>query len=198
MAKLLFQGHGSIRITSCQNVVLYIDPFAGSGYNKEADIILITHQHYDHTNLDLIKRKKKCKIFQNFDMLKSGIYSCMRYAGFTITAVPAYNRNHPRNSCVGYVIAVDGTRIYASGDTSYIPEMEQLRELCLDYCLLPIDGVYNMDPEEATQCAEVIGARFAIPIHMVPGAKELYSEELAARFKPSNRCILKPGEEILL
>lgn len=63
MAKLLFQGHGSYRITTNDGVVIYVDPFLGSGYDKEADIILVTHEHNDHNHVELPKRNLQQLLF---------------------------------------------------------------------------------------------------------------------------------------
>jgi L-ascorbate metabolism protein UlaG (beta-lactamase superfamily) len=66
----------------------------------------------------------------------------------------------------------------------------------LDYVLLPIDGIYNMDPAEATKCADLIEAKHAIPIHMIPGA--LFDAQKAEQFRAKDRMIVKAGEEIEL
>lgn len=57
MARLLFQGHGSFRIVTDGDVVIYVDPFAGNGYDLPADIILVTHQHGDHNRVDLVAKE---------------------------------------------------------------------------------------------------------------------------------------------
>ncbi len=196
MAKLLFQGHGSYRITSNDNVVLYFDPYAGEGYDRPADIILVTHQHGDHNQISLVTQKASCTIIQNMDAIIKGGYQSFDVKGFHIQAVPAYNKNHKASESVGYIITVDGIKIYGSGDTSTTKEMQDYAALQLDYALLPIDGIYNMDPVEATACAELIGAKHAIPIHMKPG--ELFDQKMAEKFTAKNRLIVKAGEEIEL
>lgn len=110
--------------------------------------------------------------------------------------MPAYNKNHDRSACVGYLIGVDHKRIYAAGDTSTTDFMEKLAGEHLDYALLPIDGVYNMDSREASCCAEIIQAKHAIPIHMKPG--QLFDRAVAETFRAEGRIILEPGESMTL
>lgn len=113
-----------------------------------------------------------------------------------MTAVPAYNRNHSREECVGYLITVDGVTLYAAGDTSTTDAMPGFRELGLDYALLPGDGIYNMDIPEAVRCAELIGARHTIPIHLKPEAP--YDPNGPPGSSPPPPCWCGPGEEIEL
>lgn len=196
MAKLLFQGHGSFRITTDDNIVIYVDPYIGAGYDLPADIILVTHQHGDHNQIGLVTKKDDCRIIQSFDAIKDGIYQSFSIDNVTINAVPAYNKNHPKNQCVGYIIEFNGLKLYAAGDTSTTDEMKDFAELKLDYALLPIDGIYNMDAKEAASCAELIGVKHAIPNHMKPGA--LFDEQMAAGFNAKNSLIVRAGEEIIL
>jgi L-ascorbate metabolism protein UlaG (beta-lactamase superfamily) len=135
-------------------------------------------------------------VIQSQDALKNGIYKSFDIMGVGIRAVPAYNSNHDRKQCVGYMLTLDGLKIYAAGDTSTTEEMKGYSSLGIDYALLPIDGVYNMDPAEASECAELIGAKHTIPIHMVPG--ELFDAQKAEKFTAKNRLIVKAGEEITL
>jgi L-ascorbate metabolism protein UlaG (beta-lactamase superfamily) len=196
MARLLYQGHGSYRIISNDNVVIYIDPYVGKGYEIPADLILVTHQHGDHNQVQLVTKKPNCIIIQEKEALATGQYQSFDIHGVHIQAVSAYNRNHSRENSVGYIITVDNIKIYCSGDTSTTDEMKDMAALNLDYALLPIDGIYNMDAKEATSCAELIGAKHAIPIHMKPG--ELFDQSMAEKFTAKNRLIVRAGEEIEL
>ena len=196
MARLLYQGHGSYRIIGKDNVVIYIDPYAGEGYEVPADLILVTHQHGDHNQLQLVAKKPTCTIIQDTDALINGQYQSFELLGVHIQAVAAYNKNHKREASVGYIITVDHTKIYCSGDTSTTEEMKDMAAMNLDYALLPIDGIYNMDAREAKVCAELINAKHSIPIHMKPG--ELFDRKMAETFTAKNRLIVEDGEEIEL
>lgn len=196
MSKLLFQGHGSFRIITDNNLVIYVDPYVGEGYDIPADIILVTHQHGDHNQLQLVTKKNTCTVIQNQDALQKDVYKSFNISGINIQAVPAYNSNHDRQECVGYILKFDGLKVYASGDTSATEEMKEYSAMNLDYVLLPIDGVYNMNPAEASKCADLIGAKHSIPIHMIPGS--LFDAQKAEQFTAKNRMIVKAGKEIEL
>jgi len=197
MAKFLFQGHGSYRFVSSEGVVIFVDPFAGEGYDKKADIILITHEHHDHNQISLITQNSGCRILRASDMLVEGSYQVVTIGNIRIEAVPAYNRNHDKSKCVGYRIQMDGIEIYGAGDTSTTDYMtETLSQEKIDYAILPTDGIFNMGTKEAIKCAEIIGALHTIPIHMMPG--KLFSKRRAAKFVTPSSKIVVPGEEITL
>lgn len=198
MAKLYYQGHGSYRITASDGRVIYIDPYAGDGYDLPADIILVTHQHSDHNQIKLAAWKSDCRIITNKEALAGGRHQNFSVDGIEIEAVEAKNTKHNPKDCVGYIITVDGISIYASGDTSKTKQMESFASRQLDYALLPCDGFYNMGFKEAAECARLIGARHNIPVHTVPDARQLFDLDGAKKWDAPDRLIIEPGEEIQL
>lgn len=197
MAKLLYQGHGSYRIVSKDGFVIYVDPFAGVGYDLDADMILVSHEHPDHNAVTLINQKADCLVLRPANVLVDGNYQTNEIDKIKIQAVPAYNKTHDRKTCVGYVIEIDDVKIYASGDTSLTEYMQKnLSHEKIDYAFLPIDGFYNMDIEEAQTCAKIIGAKHTIPVHMKPGT--LFDKERAESFVVDGRIIMEPTDEIEL
>ena len=197
MPKLLYQGHGSFRLTSDNGVVVFIDPFLGTGYDVPADVILITHQHEDHNQTGLITQKPGCTVISNVEALAGGKHNTFSLCGLELEAVEAgYNQGHSIDNSVGFIITIDGFKLYFSGDTSKTPQMAEFAERKLDYAFLSADGFYNMDLEEAAECAELIGARHNVPVHLKPG--QLFDREMAEQFKGPNRLIIEAGEEIEL
>ncbi len=205
MSKLLYQGHGSFRIETNNNKIIYVDPFIEIGCEKIADLILITHDHFDHINTSILKKSDNCTIIKYSDALIMGEYKTFFKDDIKITSVQAYNKNHDINSCVGYIIEFDGIKVYASGDTSKTQDMSnKLSKMNLTYALLCCDGVYNMDIEEASECAKIINAKYTIPIHTAPVSSETDAENppydlvKAQNLNCNGKIILKPGEEIEL
>ena len=196
MPKLLYQGHGSYRLTTNDERVIYVDPFAGEGYDIPADIILVTHQHGDHNKIGKCPQKSVCRVITNKEALANGKHNNFDINGITIQAVEAKNLMHSPKKCVGYIITLDGVKLYASGDTSKTKQMETFSGLNLDYALFCGDGFYNMDPEEAAQCAELIGAKHNIIIHLTPG--QLFDRPKAEAWKAPRKLIVADGEEIAL
>ena len=196
MPKLLYQGHGSYRLTADDGRIIYVDPFAGEGYDLPADLILVTHQHSDHNKVELCTKKPDCRIISNFEALAGKKHNKFDVDGITIEAVEAKNLLHSPKKCVGYIINIDGISIYASGDTSKTKQMETFAALGLDYALFPGDGKFNMGIKEAAECARIVGARHNIIIHLKPG--DLFDRNKAEEWDAPNKLIVEPGQEIAL
>ena len=196
MPKLLYQGHGSFRLTAANGAVVFIDPFMGEGYDKPADIILVSHQHEDHNQVNLITRKPGCTVISNVEALAGGKHNTFTLHDIKIEAVEATNGNHPIDQCVGFILTVDGLQLYFSCDTSKTAQMSEFAARKLDYAFLCGDGHYNMSLAEAAECAELIGARFNVPVHLKPGA--LFDRKLAEQFTGPDRLIIEAGEEVEL
>ena len=198
-ATLLYQGHASIRITTGEGKTIYIDPYAGVGYDVPADLILVTHDHSDHNKVKLIKHKNEdCAIITNAEALVDGVYNTFDLGYVTVEAVQAgNNKNHNIKVCVGYILTFkDGITVYISGDTSTTEQMASLSERKLDYAFFCCDGKYNMDVAEASECAKLVGAKHSIPYHTKVG--ELFNQKIADSFVADTKLVLQPGEEITL
>ena len=196
---LLYQGHGSLRIVTSDKKVIYIDPYAGEGYDLPADLILVSHGHKDHNQVELVEnRNEDCKVICNTDALVNGEYKLFDLGYAIVEPVQAgNNKNHDINVCVGWVITFpDGVSVYATRDTSRTEQMDQLAEKDIHYAFFVCDGRFNMGPEEASACAAAVNARHSIPYHMAPG--ELFNREKAEQFTGPGRMILEAGEEIPL
>ena len=196
MAKLLYQGHASLRIETKEGKFIYIDPYAGEGYDQPASLVLITHEHYDHNGIHLVSLTPRTIVIRAKDALDSLGYHTFNYFGVTIEAVPAFNKNHNVNECVGFLLTIEGKKLYVAGDTDYTPEMERLGKEGLSYAFLPIDGIYNMGPEEATRCANILKPEHLIPYHMHPGMLFDIKQDMKVTY--SGAMLVRAGETIEL
>lgn len=206
MATMLFQGHGSYRFVLDDNTVIYVDPFFGNEYELEADLVLVTHDHFDHNATDKMPHAADCVVIMPKDLHPSeDEYLTKEVHGVKIEAVQAYNANHPKADCVGYVLTMDGIKFYAAGDTSMTEDMKsgKLAAMNLDYAVFPCDGKYNMDVDEASECAKLVGAKHNIPVHEVPvdsdadSARE-FDRDKVENFKAEGRLIMMPDAELHL
>lgn len=206
MTTMLFQGHGSYRFTLDDDTVIYVDPYFGKEYELEADLVLVTHEHFDHDAVDKMPHAPGCEVIRAKDLHPtSDEYLSTESHGVKIQAVQAYNKNHPSDECVGYVLEFDGVSFYAAGDTSMTEDMKsgKLAAMKLDYAAFPCDGVYNMDVDEASECAKLVGAKHNIPIHEVPIDSDAdsaveFDADKVENFEAPGRIILVPGAELHL
>jgi len=195
MPKLLFQGHASYRLTTDDGRVVYVDPFKGKGYDAPADVILVTHWHTDHNKVNRCAKKPDCRIITNEEALAGGTHNNFDLGWMQVRAVEAANKNHDPKKCVGYIITLDDAKIYAAGDTSLTEQMRTFAALELDYALFPCDGLFNMGPAEAAECANIVAAKHNIIIHAKPGES---IRKKAEAWNGPDKLVLEPGQEIVL
>ena len=200
-ATLMYMGQGSLRIVTAEGKVIYIDPFSGAEdwYDPTADLILVTHGHPDHNQLDLIaNRSEDCRVITHVEALEGGTHQTFDLGYVTVEAVEAgYNNNHDVTQCVGYILTFsNGKTVYVCGDTSTTQQMSELAERELDYAFFCCDGKFNMDTQEASECAALVGAKHSIPYHMAPGGENHFDRSIAEQFQADGRIILEPGEAL--
>ena len=198
---LLYQGKASIRIITREGKVIYIDPFMGNGYDMPADLILVTHEHFDHNNIDKVKnRNEDCKIIRNKDAVINGVHQIFDLGYAKIEAVEAgYNSWHDVNECVGYIVTLSsGISIYVTGDTSTTRQMPELAEKNIDYAFFCCDGIYNMGLDEAIDVANMVKAKHSIPYHMTGSTTNDFDKNKAEHFNVDGKMIIETGEEIVL
>lgn len=167
--------HSSIKIM--KGIIIYFDPFRINEEKHDADLILITHDHYDHYSPEDIKKviKKDTIIVapktinelnnkENITFVEPN--QTYNINGYKIDTIPAYNISkhfHPKeNKWIGYIVEIDGLKYYVAGDTDITPENRQIK---CDVALIPIGGTYTMDYKEASELINIIKPKIAIPTH---------------------------------
>lgn len=159
---------------------IYFDPYKIEENKNDADIIFITHDHYDHMDPDSINKIKNSNtivispksmedtiskiVFKNYIYLEP--YNEINIDGLDIKTIPAYNISkpfHPRkNNWLGYIVTYNNITYYVAGDTDSTPETKEVK---CDIAFVPIGGHFTMDPVEASELIKIIKPKVAIPTH---------------------------------
>ncbi len=169
-------GHSSFEL-KIGDKFLYIDPYAGEHdeYKDKADIILVSHWHYDHCCINVMKQimvdgtkilctRETAAQFGGARAINPG--ETVDFGGIMVTATPAYNirrgHRHPKGFALGFLISAEGKIVYYMGDTEHIPEMKGIKA---DIVIAPVSGNDIMDAKEAARAVEEINPKLAIPTH---------------------------------
>jgi L-ascorbate metabolism protein UlaG (beta-lactamase superfamily) len=181
--EMYFIGHGSLMFKMNERII-YVDPVKSSGnYDNlpKADIILVTHEHYDHLDPNLINELKKSTtviLCNGAAAAKVGGARAMKpgesqtIADVVIEAVAAYNivnqrapgqPFHPKGTGIGFILSFGGKRIYVAGDTENTPEMKALRNI--DVAFLPMNLPYTMTPAMVADAAKAFKPKVLYPYH---------------------------------
>lgn len=199
--------HSSIKISG--EYVIYIDPFKINKEYNDADLIMITHSHFDHySEEDIDKVKKQDTVIIGTKDLQEKFLSYgfnedkiiivesnkqYAYKNINVETIPAYNVNkkfHPKeNEWVGYIITINGVRYYIAGDTDITEENSRVK---CDVALVPVGGTYTMIATEAANLVNTIMPKYAIPIHYgdIVGTKQ-DAEDFINALKPEIKGVIK-------
>lgn len=206
MENIKINCHSSIKITDSKGRNMYFDPFKIGEKIGDADLVFITHEHYDHfepesiNNISNNKTKlvmplvmedkiKETKISKDNVILVEPKNEYL-VDGIEIEVVPSYNENkqfHPKeNKWVGYIISVDGEKYYIAGDTDITEENKAVKT---DIALVPVGGTYTMTASEAAELINIIKPKIAIPTHYgeIVG-KKTDGEEFKKLVNPEIKC----------
>ena len=196
--EVVFLRHAGFKIKGSKTI--YIDPYdiPEDADLEKADYIFITHDHFDHMDFKAIKKLSTpdTTIVTPHSCSVEGFSTCTLQIGqkekldsISVETVPAYNINkrfHPKGQYVGYIIEMDGVRIYHAGDTDYTPEM---KEVSADIALIPVGGTYTMDVEDAKKAVKEMKVNYIIPMHygVIPD-----TEADVSKLESDKVVILKP------
>lgn len=189
--KIDFLGHSGFLIVSESGIRVVIDPYNVSSSVDKADIILITHSHYDHCSIkDITHLSKKGSVIvvpadaqskitrvEGVEMQVIEPGEEVSFGDIKIESIPAYNVGkdfHPKSEgWLGYIIKMNGSIVYHAGDSDKIPEMNKLTGYGKHengfVVLLPVSGTYVMSAEEAAEAASILSPALAIPMHYGSG-----------------------------
>lgn len=193
---------------------IYIDPYVGD-YSEKADLVLITHSHGDHCDLDKLSmiRESETMILTSeacAEVIPEGNVVTMSPGekkdldGLVIHAVESYNFKrfrpsgepyHPKGTQIGFIVESEGKRVYHAGDSDFLPSMKELGEVTL--ALLPIMGRAVMDIDEAVDAAIGIEPEMVMPIHWRDSDPMEFKEKVKAR-SDLKVIVIKAGEELTL
>ncbi len=173
ISDIVWLGHDGFRVDGSKTI--YFDPYQIAS-DKPADLVLVTHEHFDHCSPEdvakvqstdtiiVTEKDAAAKLTGDVRIMSPG--EKLAIDDISIESVPAYNVDksfHPKGKgWLGFVVEIDGVRIYHAGDTDYIPEMNGLKT---DIALLPVSGTYVMTASEAIEAAVAINPQIAIPMH---------------------------------
>jgi L-ascorbate metabolism protein UlaG (beta-lactamase superfamily) len=183
--QITWLGHDGFKLK--KDKVIYVDPFKLGAKAEPADLVCVTHEHFDHLSNDDLKKvvtpattvitiaacEKAVKELKPKAVRVVSAGDRLSIDGVNVEVLPAYNTNkfrspgnpfHPKtDGKVGFILGVGGVRIYHSGDTDEIPEMAGAKGV--DVALLPVSGTYVMTAQEAAKACATIQPKLAIPMH---------------------------------
>ena len=206
-------GHASFLIRT-RGKRIYIDPYVGD-YSEEADVILVTHGHADHCDLEklsmirqsetLILTVAPCtEVIPSNNVVTMSPGDIKDIDGIKIHAVEAYNYKrfrspgvpfHPKGTQVGFIVESEEKRVYHAGDSDYLDSMKNLSDVTL--ALLPIMGRAVMDVDEAAEAAIAIRPKIAMPMHRRDSDPMEFKKKVESK-SDIRVIIMREGEELTL
>ena len=188
---------------------MYIDPWKPHESPHDADVVLVSHSHYDHCSrpdVDKVSKDDTVIVAPADTISKLGVSNALTpeervmVKEITVEPVAAYNIGktfHPRgHNWLGAVITIGDKRIYYAGDTDLIPEMSDLTDV--DLGLFPVGGTYTLNAAEAAKACEAVGCKWAVPYHW---GDFVGDEDDAREFAKQSPCqvrVLHPEEQMTI
>ncbi len=221
--EITWLGWSSFKVKTSGKTI-YFDPVSGN-YDEPADIVLVSHSHSDHTNHSILSMiRKHGTVILTSKENQTAVNGIGLIPGeskvvdsVTVKACHAYNivrmkspgnPFHPKGFGMGWIVESEGQKLYHTGDTDLVPEMEKMGPI--DVMLVPISGIYVMDVDEAVKAVKIIRPKLVIPMHFgvidaTDGAEHTHYElnadplEFADKLKGIAEVrVLKPGESITI